>query len=155
MRSGSRLLHRASLVALVVAAGAVLLGGCSSSSPTGSTTEDWGSLAGSVTSDRGVPLGGIEIHLWAQVGAERTVVQYEVVTAVDGTYEIEQIDLSYSAGGSEDYELYVNRTKGSALPIVIGYGTYASTVTIEKGEVVTADIEIIDDGPGEPDSYVD
>jgi hypothetical protein len=155
MRSGSRLLHRASLAALVLASGALLFAGCSSSNPAGSTADDWGTLAGSVTSDRGVPLPDIEIHLWAQVGGDRTIVQYEVVTGADGTYEVEEIDLSYSAGNSEDYELYVNRTKGSALPVDVNYGTYATTVTIEKGEVATANIEISEEGPGEPDSYFD
>lgn len=155
MRSRTCLLHRASLVAVVVAAAAVLLAGCSDSNPTGSTVEDWGSLAGSVSSDKGTAVANIEIHLWAQVGAERTIVQYDAQTAADGTYEIEDIDLSHVVGSSEDYELYVNRTKSSALPIDDQYGSHASTVTIERGEVATKDIEITEEGPIVPEQYFD
>ena len=155
MGSRGRLLHRASLVAGVVTVVAVALTGCSGSNPTGSGVEDWGSLAGSVSSDRGTPLANIEIHLWTQVDAERTIIQYEVLTADNGVYEIEEIDLRHATGSSGDYELYVNRTKSSALPIDEDYGTYATTVIIEKGEVATKDIEIVEEGPIDPEQYFD
>ena len=155
MRSRSGLLHRASLVAAALAVAALLLAGCSTTSPTGSSTEDWGSLTGSVSSDRGTALGNIQVHLWTQVGDERTVIQYDAVTGTNGAYEIDDIDLSYVAGSSEVYELYVNRTKGSALPINDNYGSYASTVTIEKGAVTTANVEIIEEGPIDPEQYFD
>jgi hypothetical protein len=148
-------LHRASLAAAALAVVAIVLAGCSTSSPTGSSTEDWGSLEGSVSSDRGATLGNIEVHLWTQIGEERTVIEYDAVTDATGAYEIEDIDLSHVTGSSEDYELYVNRTKGSALPIDENYGSYASTVTIEKGGVATADIEIIEEGPIDPEQYFD
>jgi hypothetical protein len=155
MRSRGHLLHRASLGAAVLAVVAILLAGCSTSNPTGSSTEDWGSLEGSVSSDRGAWLPNIEVHLWTEIGEERTVVQYDAVTNANGVYEIEEIDLSHVTGNSEDYEIYVNRTKGSALPINEGYGAYASTVTIEKGAVATADIEIVEEGPIDPEQYFD
>lgn len=155
MRSRGRLLHRASLVAAALTVVAVMLAGCSDSNPTGSTVEDWGSLVGSVSSDRGAPLQGIEIHLWAQIGDERATVEYEAVTSGSGAYEIEDIDLSHATGSSEDYELYVNRTKGSALPINDEYGSHARTVTIQKGAVATADVEIIEEGPIDPEQYFD
>jgi hypothetical protein len=155
MRSRGRLLHRASLVALAVAIAGMLAAGCSSSNPAASTTDDWGSLVGSVSSDRGRPLATIQVHLWTQAGDNRTVVQYDAVTDVNGAYGIEEIDLSHLTGSSEDWELYVNRTKSSALPINNAYGTYSSVVTIEKGEVTTADVEIIEEGPIEPEQYFD
>jgi len=155
MRSRGRLLHRASLVAASLTVVAALLAGCSSSNPTGSSLEDWGSLEGSVSSDRGAPLGDIQVHMWAQIGEERTVVQYEATTAEDGAYEIEDIDLSHAVGSSQDYELYVNRTKSSALPINEEYGSYATTVTIQKGAVATANIEIVEEGPIDPEQLFD
>jgi hypothetical protein len=134
---------------------AVALTGCSTSNPTGSTNDDWGSVAGTVSSDRGLPVANIEIHLWAEIEPGRTIAQYDVVTDAEGAYEIEEIDLSYASGSSEDYEIYANRTKGSALPVNEHYGTYAATVTVEKGEVVTLDIEIVESGPGDPEQYFD
>jgi hypothetical protein len=156
MRSRCRLFHRASLVAFALISAAMLAAGCSSSNPAASpTTEDWGSLVGSVSSDRGRPLANIQVHLWTQVDGDRTSAQYDAVTGVGGVYEINEIDLSHLTGSSEDWELYVNRTKSSALPINDDYGTYASIVTIEKGEVTTADAEIIEEGPIEPEQYFD
>lgn len=155
MRSRSRLLHRASLAAAALAVVAVVLAGCSTSSPTGSTTEDWGSLTGTVSSDRGAELSNIEVHLWARIGEGGTVAQYSATTGPNGAYEVEVIDLSYVTGSSADYELYVNRTKGSVLPIDTEYGTYAATVTVEKGTVATANVEIVDAGPVDPEQYFD
>lgn len=156
MGSRGRLLHRASLGAVLVAAAAVALAGCSStSSPTESQVVDWGSLVGSVSSDRGTPLAGIEVHLWGQVDAGRTAVQYDVVTGADGTYEIEEIDLSHVATDTEIYELYVNRTKSSALPINDAYRGYAAAVTIEKGEVTTADAVIAEEDAVGPAQFLD
>jgi hypothetical protein len=155
MRSRGRLLHRASLVALAVTIAAMVAGGCSSSNPAASTTEDWGSLVGSVSSDRGRTLASIQVHVWTQVGDDRTAVQYDAVTGANGAYEINDIDLSHLTGSSEDWELYVNRTKSSALPINDAYGTYTSTVTLEKGVVTTADVEIIEAGPIDPEQYFD
>jgi hypothetical protein len=148
-------LHRASLVAAAVTFVAVLLAGCSTSTPTGSPSDDWGSLEGSVSSDRGTPVSNIEVHLWAQIGEDRWIAQYETVTGANGWYEIDDIDLSQVIGSSQDYELYVNRTKGSALPINDDYQPYAATVTIEKGAVATADVEIVEEGPMDPEQYFD
>jgi hypothetical protein len=149
-------LHRASLGAVVVTVAAVALAGCSSSdSPTESEVVDWGSLVGSVSSDRGGPVADIEVHLWGDVGAGGATGQYDAVTDGEGQYEIEEIDLSWAVSGTETYELYVNRTKNSALPINAVYRGYAATVTIEIGEVTTADVVIIEEGPIVPEQFLD
>jgi len=147
-------LHRASLGAVLVTVAAVALVGCSSSSnPTESQVVDWGSLVGSVSSDRGAPVADIDVHLWGDVGAGRTAIQYDVVTDGDGMYEIEEIDLSHA--DTDVYELYVNRTKSSALPVNETYRGYAATVTIERGEVTTADVVIVEQGPVGPEQFID
>jgi hypothetical protein len=148
-------LHRASLVALVAAVAAAALTGCSESNPTASTVGDWGSLSGNVISDRGAPVADIEIHLWAEVGAGRTIAQYDAVTDASGDYEIEDIDLSRISGSSHEYEFYANRTKSSALPVNAGYATYVASVTIEKGESTTMNVVIADEGPVLPEQYFD
>jgi hypothetical protein len=146
-------------VALVAAAAAltVLVVGCSSVEPTDTWSTQTSKVTGTVRSDSGNPLSEIEVWLWAELSTEGREVWYETVTDQYGAWEIDGVEMATPHSYEASYWVGANRTAERSSPINSNYDSWTGTLTVPRGETVESHLVItwIDDGPDEPENYVD
>ena len=131
--------------------------GCSSVEPTEAWTQQDGKVTGTVRSDTGTLLPEIEVWLWAEVGAEGREVWYQTETDENGAYELDGVEMATQHSFVTSYWLGVNRDAERTNSIAAAYGTWLGSVSVPKGDtcVWNAVIEYIDDGPDDPETYVE
>jgi len=147
--------HRVVAATAIVVAGCLMACGCSVVSPEASSWDGgYGQVTGTVTDRSGNPLEDITVEMWGEVGASQTETTYEVSTDANGCFEIDQVDLGSIHAFEATYEIYVNCMKDDRAAVNDEYTTYVGTVMVEKSEqcVVTVEIRMADNGPGEPSS---
>jgi hypothetical protein len=154
MRSRLPLKHRAMLAGAVVAMAIVSLVGCSMVSPDSSWSGNMGTLDGNVTTPRGMAAAGISVWLWTDLGQDGGIVEYQVSTDAWGHYEITDIALGATHSYEHEYTLYVNRTRGSAIPLTPTYSTCSTSVTVSSTGT-TRDIVLRRAVPDEPDQNME
>jgi hypothetical protein len=156
MRSERVILQRAALVVAVLTA-VVVFAGCSSVGPKDAWTNETGRVTGTVRSDTGAPLAEIEVWLWAELGTDGREVWYSTETNAEGWYELDGIEMATQHSYSTEYWVGVNRDSERTNPIHEGYGTWYSTITVPADDTYVCDvvIEHIDDGPDDPETYVE
>jgi len=146
-------LHRATAAGVVMLVLALGAAGCSVVGPESSWSGNEGSLTGVVRSTEGYAIAGIDVTARAQT-SEGDWVEYVVTTDAGGVYGLNGVELGQAHAYEKDYVLYVNRTAGSALPIVSGYGTWMATVPVRTSGT-SCDVTIPVNSPGMPDEYIE
>lgn len=152
MRSKFWLLHRGSVAVVVLAVGGLALAGCSVLGPEPSWNGSDGTIEGTITSDAGKEVGGIEVTLWGGIDEACDPIEYCATSAADGTYSLTSVEIGGTHAYECTYEMYVNRTPSSATPIDSSYGTYVATVTVSVNGT-WHDVTIVEAEPGPPDNY--
>jgi hypothetical protein len=151
MQDRLHILHPASVVVATTLVVAAALAGCSSLGPESTWSGNAGDLSGTVRSDSGESLTGIEVCLCTGDGQVVT----QVTTDACGDYRITDVELTQAHAYAEAFWVYVNRTSSSATALQDTYSTYASQVTVETGTTVSVDVVLVEEGPGQPSEYVD
>lgn len=158
MRSRSDLGRRLYVLAATALVAAVAFSGCSTLSPTDPWEGSTGTVEGTVTSDKGASLEGIQVHLWGEVGSAQTEVEYSLVTDTQGSFIETDVDLGDPHSSQATYEVYVNCTKSNQNAINQDYGTCVTMVTVTSQQaaekhVVLDEIEI--DDPYYPNDMIE
>jgi hypothetical protein len=153
MMCSSRFWRRATVAMVVLAAAGLMMAGCSSMGPEGSTELGTGSVSGTVTTYRGVAIPEIEVTMYG--GHEGT--EYTAETSQSGVFSIAELQMSAKHVFNEDYEIWVNRTRTTSTPIDPHFGTYYGMVQVSKDQTVTCSVRLerIDDEPGDPEQIVE
>ncbi|MBD3348493.1 MAG: hypothetical protein GF400_04780 [Candidatus Eisenbacteria bacterium] len=151
MQNRCRMLR--SVAAACVLVLTIAICGCSTVGPESSWSGNSGSVEGVVRSNDGDALAGIDVTMRAQT-SDGDWIEYEVTTGAGGAYELDGVELGNEHSFEKDYDVYVNRTVASALPIVSAYGTYVGTISVSVSGT-TCDVTIREGDSGAPDTYVD
>jgi hypothetical protein len=156
MLNAQALLRRGTLAACAVVAVVALATGCSTVGPD-DLSNAMGSLDGTVRSDRGNPAPSMEVCLWCEGTTQSSELEYRATTDASGTFELDEIDLGAPHSFAKTYQVFVNRTRGSADPINDWYGTYSGTVSVEKepGAPVEFVLTWIDHIPEQPSQIIE
>jgi hypothetical protein len=153
MRNRPRLLHRVAVATALLAVAALGVAGCSMVGPESSWDGNEGSISGTVRSDGGSALAGIDVSLRAQDAGGQWI-EYNVTTDATGSYRVNSMELGQAHAYEMNYTVYVNRTDSSALPIVSSYGTHVATVPVQASGT-SYDVVIIAEGPDTPEGFVE
>jgi hypothetical protein len=131
--------------------------GCSSVEPTDRWTDTTGAVRGTVRSSESQPLSDVEVWLWTELPFDGGDIRYETCTDEGGYYEFPEVDMATSHSFEQEYEICANRTPERASSSDTDYGTFLSTVTVERdGEcAVSIVLEAFDIDPDDPESYID
>lgn len=149
MRSRRRFVYRVAVAAAVMAVAVLGFTGCSMVSPESSWTGSEGSISGTVSSDGGSALAGIDVRMYGQAAGGESV-DYCATTDANGSYSVDCVELGGPHAYEMDYVIYVNRTASSAVPIVTNYGTHVATVSVATSGS-SYDAVILSQSPGLPD----
>ncbi len=152
MRSKCWLLHGRTTAVVVLAAAALSLAGCSAIGPESTWSGSEGLIEGTIVSDSAKELPGIEVLLWGGIDEECNAIEYCATTDLSGRYTVDGVELGSAHAYERTYEIYVNRTPSSAMPMNDGYGTYTGTVTVSANGT-WHDVVIVEAEPGPPDDY--
>ena len=157
MRSDGRLLRWARVGGALIMTAALGISGCSMTGSDAAWIGGSGDLEGTVTSNRGITLTGIEVQLWTSTGTSDSQTEYNSVTDVWGLYLFEGVELETGYTDEQPCTIYINRTQDDETAIDPEYGTYWTTTTVEKNQMKTISMSImeIEDGPGDPESMFD
>ncbi|MFH1501936.1 MAG: hypothetical protein ABIG03_02700 [Candidatus Eisenbacteria bacterium] len=153
MRGKRRLMHRAAMAAALVAVAVLGIAGCSTVGPESSWAGNEGSISGTVRSDTGSALVGIDVRLRGQT-SDGECVDYTATTGATGTYSVVGVELGQAHAYEMDYAVYVNRTTSSAMPLVSNYGTHVATVAVTTSGT-SYDVVIVGQGPGIPVDFIE
>ena len=102
-----------------------------------------GDLEGTVTSNRGVTITGIEVQLWTSTGTSDSQTEYNTATDTWGRYLFAGVELEVGYTDEQPCTIYVNRTQDDETAIDPDYGTYWTTTTVEKNQMRTVSMSII------------
>jgi hypothetical protein len=125
------------VVAAMMVAGT--LAGCSSLGPESSWSGNTGDLSGTVRSDVGGALPGVQVCLCAEENGDAI---FQVTTDAAGEYRITGVELPGAHTFAETFWVCMNRTPGDATRIQQNYSMYAGEVTVEKDTTVTLDVTL-------------
>jgi len=151
MQDRLRILHPACMVVVAAMMVAGTLAGCSSLGPESSWSGNTGDLSGTVRSDDGESLPGIEVCLCAEENGDAS---FQVTTDAAGEYRITGVELPGAHTFAETFWVYMNRTPGDATRIQQNYSMYAGQVTVEKDATVSLDV-ILTEVVSPPSQYVE
>ncbi len=156
MGSVPRARRWATIAGLLALTAGVAISGCSSFGSDSSWDGDTASIEGVVTSDRGVALPEIKVELWTEFESSGEEVWYETETDENGWFSVDDMELESTHDHYETYRVFVNRTWEESAPLNAGFATYWADVTVHKsGTTWNVVLELIDDGPEDPESYFD
>jgi len=155
MRSRSDFLHRLGMLGVLALVAVVGVAGCSMTSPSDPWDGNTGSLEGTVSSDRGGAIQGIQVCLWAELGASQEQVEYTLVTDAQGVFEESEMDLGERHAFEATYEVYVNCTKTDQSAINDDYRTCITTVTLSTEDVAQKNVVLEEVSIGDVDHPAD
>jgi len=157
MLSVQALVSRGAPAAIVIVLMGMLAAGCSTVASDEALTASTGRLDGTVRSDAGASVDGIEVSVWCDESAQGTAQEYSTTTNASGTFTLEDVEVGSTHTFSRTYEICVNCTPVSTSSIDARYGTYTGTVCVWKDEATPVEIEIEwnGDGPPDPAQYYD
>ncbi|MBN2565094.1 MAG: hypothetical protein JXB46_05235 [Candidatus Eisenbacteria bacterium] len=150
-------LERVSVLCLIGLVAATMACGCSSVDPSERWSEATGSVSGTVRSSESHPVDGIEVWLWTELPFDGGEIRYDTRTDQWGHYEFPAVEMANQHSFEQRYDVCGNRTPDRASSSNSDFGTFWSTVTVERdGEcVVDMVLDAIDSDPDDPESYID
>jgi hypothetical protein len=156
MRDRCVILRSVVLVAAAVVM-TIVVAGCSSVEPTDAWSTETSKVTGTVRSDSGTPLSGIEVWLWAELGTEEREVWYETVTDQYGDWEIDGVEMATPHSYEATYWVGANRTAERTSPINTNYESWTGTLDIPRGDTVESHVVLVwvDGDPEDPETYVE